>query len=122
MELDTDYALNVLDRYGNAVLPELSAGERQVLSLSFILAMARVAKREAPLVMDTPLGRLSSAHREHIAQYVPGLSEQVVLFVTDQELLGSTRDLISPFIGNEYQLDFDRTLGVTTVKAVDNHG
>jgi hypothetical protein len=32
----------------------------QVLSLSFITAMSRVSEEEAPLVMDTPFGRLSS--------------------------------------------------------------
>jgi DNA sulfur modification protein DndD len=92
VRLTTDYQLEVIDRYGLPARPELSAGERQVLSLSFITGMAQVAEREAPLVMDTPFGRLSSAHRESITTHMPKLASQLVLFVTDEvHHLGATR-------------------------------
>ena len=86
IELGPDYNLEVIDRYGLPARPELSAGERQVLSLSFITAMSRVSEEEAPLVMDTPFGRLSSEHRNSITEYLPKLADQLVLFVTDEEL------------------------------------
>jgi DNA sulfur modification protein DndD len=63
ISLSEDYRLEVYDRWGLPARRELSAGERQVLSLAFITGMAKVAGEEAPLVMDTPFGRLSSSHR-----------------------------------------------------------
>ncbi len=49
VRLGEDFNLEVIDRWGQSARPELSAGERQVLSLSFIAAMAQVSEEEAPL-------------------------------------------------------------------------
>ena len=87
--LDENFNLEVIDRYGTPSRSDFSAGERQVLSLSFITAMSRVSKGEAPIVMDTPFGRLSSQHRNNITKHLPDLSDQLVLFVTDEELRDS---------------------------------
>ena len=104
LSLSADYQLEVTDRYGQPARSELSAGERQVLSLSFITAMAQVSGREAPLVLDTPFGRLSSNHREKITANLPALASQLVLFVTDEELHDQARINLQPRIGTEYKL------------------
>jgi DNA sulfur modification protein DndD len=96
----------VIDRYGKPARPELSAGERQVLSLSFITAMAQVSEEEAPLVMDTPFGRLSSDHRNNITKKLPELTSQLLLFVTDEELRDEARQNLEERIGAEYRLGF----------------
>ncbi|MCE7948739.1 MAG: hypothetical protein DYG88_15050 [Chloroflexi bacterium CFX4] len=116
VRLSEDYQLEVIDRYGLPARPELSAGERQVLSLSFITAMAMVAQREAPLIMDTPFGRLSSAHREAITLKLPLLAPQLVLFVTDEELRDKALENLKPRIGAEYRLRFDPSTSCTTVE------
>ncbi len=119
VRLTEDYQLEVIDRYGLPARPELSAGERQVLSLSFITAMAMVAQREAPLIMDTPFGRLSSAHREAITYNLPMLAPQLVLFVTDEELRDKALDNLKPRIGAEYRLRFDANTSCTTIEEMN---
>lgn len=116
VRLSADYQLDVIDRYGLPTRPELSAGERQVLSLSFIAGMAQVAEREAPIVMDTPFGRLSSTHRESITAHLPALASQLVLFVTDEELRGPSLDNLTPHIAAEYTLHFDPATSCTTIE------
>lgn len=116
VRLTPDYQLEVIDRYGMQARPELSAGERQVLSLSFITAMAKAAQREAPLVMDTPFGRLSSAHREAITTNLPDLAPQLVLFVTDEELRDRALDNLSHRIGAEYRLNFNPDTSCTDIE------
>lgn len=116
VQLGSDYNLEVIDRYGQQARPELSAGERQVLSLSFITAMAQVSEEEAPLVMDTPFGRLSSHHRNSIAERLPQLTSQLVLFVTDEELRDEARRNIEPRIGAEYHLVFDKDTSCTSIE------
>ncbi len=118
VRLGSDYNLEVIDRYGLPARPELSAGERQVLSLSFITAMSRVSEEEAPLVMDTPFGRLSSQHRNNITEHLPELADQLVLFVTDEELRDKARKNLEPRIGAEYRLTFDRKTSCTTIEEV----
>lgn len=118
IRLGEDFNLEVIDRYGQLARPELSAGERQVLSLSFITAMAQVSEEEAPLVMDTPFGRLSSHHRNSITENLPKLTSQLVLFVTDEELRDQSRKNLDPYIGAEYRLNFDRDTSCTTIDEV----
>ncbi len=113
--LDENFNLEVIDQYGRLARPELSAGERQVLSLSFIAAMSRVSEEEAPLVMDTPFGRLSSKPRSNIATHLPVLADQLVLLVTDEELHGEARTNLNPYIGAEYQLIFDTDTNCTRI-------
>ncbi len=118
VRLGADYNLEVIDRYGLPARPELSAGERQVLSLAFITAMSRISEEEAPLVMDTPFGRLSSNHRNSITANLPKLADQLVFFVTDEELRDQARANLEPYIGTEYRLRFDRTTSCTAVEEV----
>lgn len=116
VRLGEDFNLEVIDRWGQYARPELSAGERQVLSLSFITAMAQVSEEEAPLVMDTPFGRLSSHHRNSISEQLPKLADQLILFVTDEELRDQARQNIEPYIGAEYRLHFDRLTSCTSIE------
>ncbi len=116
VQLGADFNLEVIDRYGQSARPELSAGERQVLSLSFITAMAQVSEEEAPLVMDTPFGRLSSHHRNSITERLPQLADQLILFVTDEELRDQARQNLEKVIGAEYRLEFDRATSCTTIE------
>ncbi|MBI1925908.1 AAA family ATPase [Candidatus Poribacteria bacterium] len=120
IHLSEDYRLDVIDRYGMAARPEMSAGERQVLSLAFIAGMAKVAKEEEtfPLVMDTPFGRLSSAHREKITEHLPEIADGLILFVTDEELHGQARNNLEPRIGEEYKLVFDHETSCTEIQEV----
>ena len=115
VHLDEQFNLDVSDRYSKQARPELSAGERQVLSLSFITAMSRVSEEEAPLVMDTPFGRLSATPRSNITANLPDLADQLVLLVTDEELHGDARMNLNPYIGAEYHLIFDTTTNCTTI-------
>jgi len=118
VRLGSDFNLEVIDRYGLPARPELSAGERQVLSISFITAMSRISEEEAPLVMDTPFGRLSSDHRNSITTHLPHLADQLVLFVTDEELRDEARANLESRIGAEYRLEFDRNTSCTEIMEV----
>ena len=115
VQLSEDYHLEVIDRWGLPARPELSAGERQVLSLAFITGMSKVTGEEAPLVMDTPFGRLSSDHREAITQQIPEITNQLIILVTDEELHSQARENLTPRIGAEYQLEFDQDTGCTRI-------
>jgi DNA sulfur modification protein DndD len=108
-----DYRLDVIDRFDLSGLRELSAGERQVLSLAFIVAMSKVTGEEAPLVIDTPFGRISETPLHNIAEALPDISGQLVLLVTDRELDESARKSMLPKIGKEYLLSFNDELGST---------
>ena len=128
ISLTKDYQLKVCDHSEADILPEMSAGQRQVLSLSFIGALANLAVTQTipnmenepfPIVMDTPFGRLSSEHRENIAEVFPEIADQLVLFVTDEELHGRARAKLEDRIGAEYRLQFTKKDKKTTSTTIE---
>jgi DNA sulfur modification protein DndD len=116
VSLTKNYNLEVYDLYGSPAREELSAGERQVLSLSFIASMATISGGDIPIVMDTPFGRLFSKHRENIVEQIPKLTRQLILMVQDEELRGESKKILKSRLGEEYNLNFDK--GCTTIEEV----
>ena len=112
------YALDVIDRFGGNALRELSAGERQVLSLAFIIAMATVADHEAPLVIDTPFGRISREVQQHLAERLPAAAPQLVLLLTDSELNPEAANILDRYVGHKALLDFDESNSSTSLRVV----
>ena len=94
---------------------QLSAGESQLLAVSFLWGLARVAGLPLPVVIDTPLGRLDSKHRGKLVKnYFPNASHQVVLLSTDEEIEQARLKELRPYIGRSYILEYgpdeDRTV------------
>ena len=87
--VDSDYSIQVYDHWQKPFLANISAGQRQIMSIAFIAALARTAAGkdilEMPLFMDTPFGRLSHEHRRNLLENVPKWCAQWVLLATDTE-------------------------------------
>ncbi|GAH62928.1 unnamed protein product, partial [marine sediment metagenome] len=86
----------------------LSKGEKQIYAVSMILALAEVSGRPLPFVIDTPLARLDSVHRDNIVEnFFPNASHQVIIFSTDTEIDKIYFDKLLPYITRVYHLKFD---------------
>lgn len=88
--VDSNYTLQVLDMWGKPFLANISSGQRQIMSIAFIAALAKLASNEdlfeMPLFMDTPFSRLSYNHRKNLINNIPGFASQWILLATDTEL------------------------------------
>jgi DNA sulfur modification protein DndD len=105
------FGLSLYDQHG-AFVPKhrLSAGEKQILAISFLWGLARLSGREIPVAIDTPLGRLDSSHRANlIERYFPVASNQVILLSTDTEIREQERQALHEMeaISHEYLLKYD---------------
>lgn len=86
----------------------LSAGERQLLSVSILWALAKCSGKKLPTLIDTPLGRLDGPHREKIVNnYFPNASDQVLIFSTDSEITNNYYQLLKNHISKEYSINYD---------------
>lgn len=119
VRINDDYTISVFDRDGNEVPREkLSEGEKQILALSFIAGLSRATEREAPIIMDTPFGRLDIEHKTNVMNYLPRLGSQVAILATDTDVNEENIDLISPYIGKSYAILFDPKVMSSTIEKV----
>lgn len=101
------------------ILPfdRLSAGERQLLATAMLWGLARASGRPIPTIIDTPLGRLDSSHRNHLVErYFPKAAHQVILLSTDEEIVNSYHQKLKPAVTRHYLLDHDSKSGRTEMK------
>jgi DNA sulfur modification protein DndD len=101
-------------------LDSFSAGERQLYAMALLWALRQVSGRQLPLVVDTPLARLDEVHRQRLMRdYVPAVSDQVVLFATDAELDAGLLTQAGLCPARAYRLDYDSQSEETVVTRHD---
>ncbi|BBB31492.1 DNA sulfur modification protein DndD [Neptunomonas japonica] len=82
------FDVELVDEHGHVINRKaLSAGEKQIYAISILEALGRTSGRKLPIIIDTPLGRLDSHHRDKLVKnYFPFASHQVVILSTDTEI------------------------------------
>ena len=110
VRIDPESFMATLVDHDGRDLPKaaLSAGEKQVYAIAMLWALARTSGRSLPMIIDTPLARLDSAHRANlIDRYFPAASHQVVLLSTDTEVDERLAEDLGGSISHAYRLDYD---------------
>lgn len=96
---------------------ELSAGEKQIYSTALLWGLAKTSGKVLPMILDTPLGRLDSNHRQLlIERYFPYASHQVILLSTDTEIDKSFLSLLEPHLSHTLHLVYEQTEARTTIE------
>jgi len=85
--IDDEYSVKVQHIDGYNVINDLSAGEYLILGLSFMSALMNISGFQAPVLIDTPLGKIDDEHREYITTELPKFlnGTQLILLVTPTE-------------------------------------
>lgn len=95
----------------------LSAGEKQLMVISLLWAIAICSKRKLPVIIDTPLSRLDSNHRETlITSYFPNASEQTIILSTDTEITDEYYTMMKENVGDEFTLIYDDNSKSTSIR------
>jgi DNA sulfur modification protein DndD len=107
---DNQFTIELFDEDNRIIdKTKLSAGEKELLAISLIWALSQIADRDLPIVIDTPLGRLDSIHRNHIVtNYFPNASHQVILLSTNTEIVGQELEGIRPYISKTFLIHKDK--------------
>jgi len=112
--LDMQY----LDENGDIVSKEaLSAGEKQLMVIAILWALALCSKKKLPVIIDTPLSRLDSQHRTSIiSTYFPNASDQTIILSTDTEIDHNYYDMMKKSVGDEFTLIYSEETKSTSIK------
>lgn len=87
----------------------LSAGEKQIYAIAMLESLAKTSGRALPMIIDTPLGRLDSKHREKlIRHYFPTASHQVIILSTDTEVDEKFYSELAPYVSHAFHIVYDQ--------------
>lgn len=105
------------DRMQEISIQDRSAGEMQMIASALIWALTKASDLSLPMVIDTPLGRLDSYHRNHlINHYYKELSDQVIILSTDTEITQEYISLMEKNSYKQYMLDYDENKKYTVIR------
>ena len=109
VKINENYIVSVFDRFENNIIGVMSAGEKEILALSFMAALRRISGFEAPIIIDTPLARISKEHRTNIASALPQYLQdtQIILLFTDEEFTEEVKKILQPRIVTKHFLKYD---------------
>jgi DNA sulfur modification protein DndD len=125
---DKTYEVCITDRSGHEIRKSaLSAGEKEVFAVSLLWGLAQTSELKLPIIIDTPLSRLDSTHRDNIVNnYFPNAGEQVVILSTDTEIDTDYYRSLKPRLCGAGILEFDQRQELTTFRQgyfwEKNHG
>ena len=96
---------------------EQSAGQKEILAFSLIASIIELSDKQLPILIDTPLARLDTIHRDNIlTKFFPHVGRQVVVLATDAEVGFDEYRKLSPHLVSEHHLELDPAMGRTAIK------
>lgn len=115
---DKTYEVRITDRNGHEIRKSaMSAGEKEVFAVSLLWGLAQTSELKLPIIVDTPLSRLDSTHRDNIVNnYFPNAGDQVVILSTDTEIDTDYYRALKPRLSGAAILEFDQRQELTTFR------
>jgi DNA sulfur modification protein DndD len=122
LRINDQYGLGIIDDQGRDII-DRSKGAEQIVALSLIGGLNRASGKHAPIVMDTPFGRLDRTHRANVLQFLPDLGTQCVLLVQSGEF-ERDRDIafLEGRVAHEYQMVRDGSPTRSRIKRYSEGG
>ena len=97
---------------------KFSAGERQLLFASILMAIIKLTELQSMMVFDTPLARLDKEHSySFVNSIIKNAGKQVLILSTDDEIVGDLYQSLKSQISKEYTLDYDEKNNRTFIQA-----
>lgn len=87
IDINDAYEITVYSKDGTRMTGSLSATEQMALAYAYTLAIHRASGKNCPLVIDSPLGRVSDDNRENMAKVLKEISKdkQIIMLFTPDE-------------------------------------
>jgi len=107
IQVEEDFSLRYLDAAQQPVgMGNLSAGMKQLVAQALLWGLKDVSRKEAAVVVDTPLARIDREHQMNLLRrYYPQAGRQVIILPTDAEIDREKYQMLQPHIYREYRLD-----------------
>ena len=116
-----DYQVNVIHRDGYKCLGTISSGERALLVMAYTLAIHSVSGFDAPLIIDTPLSRISDENRRNFASVLKEISKEkeIILLFTPDEFSKEVHEVYDGVLATNAVLDLNADETTNVLKEGD---
>lgn len=106
----------IIEKDGFNAITSLSAAETLCMGFSFMAALRKTSGFFAPIVIDTPLAKVS-AYRKNIAEWLKDAlpDAQIILLVTPKEYTSDFEAVIRPSVACKFELRHDKRKKVSEV-------
>ena len=95
LEINENYLLSLYNKYGTEITGSASATEKMALAYAFTFAIHEASGKNCPLIIDSPLGRVSDDNRANMARELLKVSKskQIIMLFTPDEYSDEVRKL-----------------------------
>jgi DNA sulfur modification protein DndD len=106
LAISEDYDLDIITKSGRRSIEEQdpSKGARQIIAYSFIAGLNAYTARDAPIVIDTPIGPLDTTHKENLIDYLPEFKDQVIILYQPEEIHQSDLTQVEEHTTRHFQI------------------
>ncbi len=108
LEIEDNFEMAVIRKDGTK-LPTYtyspSAGASQIVATSMIGGLNKFTTRQAPVLIDTPLGRLDPIHRQNLIEYYSQIGPQVIILYQPSELDDEDIEIIRNNLASEWEIE-----------------
>jgi len=133
--IETNHKININDDYTFSVIDEdgiesTSTGQNIITTLGFIGGIIKLAREghddievseQYPLILDAPLSDLSSNHKKNVAEVLPNIAEQLIIFTLDKDYYSDFEEIIQSKVGKIYKLKMNQDGSKrTTIERCEN--
>lgn len=104
--IDENFRLDVFDKEGNERYNSLSAGQKEILAISFMCALRQESGFNSPVLMDYLFGRISGKNRLILVDDLKKLSVdiQMIFFFIDTEFTSEVRNQMKDKLGSYIEI------------------
>ena len=122
IEISREGSATLFSHEGVAINLPKSSGESQLFVLALVGALAEVTGYRVPMIIDTPLARLSETHCNNLLRYWASDPErQVILLAQDKEVGGNEYRKLANSVSKTYLLNHRQVReGVGSSEAMEN--
>lgn len=114
-----NYECKILNEKGQNILDQLSAGQREILALCFMVALRQESGFDSPIIIDTPIARIDENVRyETLTNMLEILQDIQVSFlmIPQVELSDSVLKVLKPKLGQLLTLKHIKNQGTKVVE------
>lgn len=122
IKITPDYEILLYSKDGIPMLGSVGKAESELLALSFTLGLHNISGFEAPIIIDTPVARISGDQRVAFGKTLVKISKekQIILLFTPDEYTDNIREIIEPNASAKFIFKMANTEKETSIEVKEH--